>query len=416
MLAGSQFERPSRVPAALRHGPFVRLWGGSILSSVGTQMNNVAKVWLLYELTGSAAALGLEGLCFSVPIAVLPLFAGPLVDRFDRVRVVKVGLCLETSEAVVLAALSGTVGLTPWMIYLAAAVAAARLSFVIPAGTALVPALVPPRAVLSAMSLSAVVWSSSALVGPAVGGLLLARTGASAVFVLNAVATIVALIALRPVTRSTLLTVQPCLPTTHVTEGLRFLMRRRHVLALQGLILISSTLLIGTETLLPVLDVQIWDGGTLGYGLLRAAPGVAAVVAGLLLSLTRPFRRLFLANGIGSSAATVGLVAFVQMPSLAGGFVVLAVATMALVGTQILTATAITHDTPDEYRGAVGGVTAIGQSGLAGIAAAGMAVAATGIGAPATLVVVAAIAAPLALTATVAAYRLRSRVKLSTLC
>ena len=88
-----------RLPAALRQPSFVRLWAGSIVSSVGTQMSNVARLWVLYLLTHSAFALGLEGLCFSVPILVLPLVAGPITDRVDRRTVLKFTMAAEVTEA-----------------------------------------------------------------------------------------------------------------------------------------------------------------------------------------------------------------------------------------------------------------------------------------------------------------------------
>lgn len=217
----------SRLPPALKYPAFVRLWAGSIVSSIGTQMNNVAKVWLLYQLTHSAAALGLEGLCFSLPIAVLPLVAGPVVDHLDRLLVIKVAQLVEMVESVALAAVSATNGLQPWMIYLAAAVAAARLSFAIPASTAVTPALVSKSALLSAMSMGAIVWSSSALIGPALAGLLLASAPAATVFVVNGLTTLAAFLALVPVTRESLGTGAQQGPVSRPADGVRYLLRHR---------------------------------------------------------------------------------------------------------------------------------------------------------------------------------------------
>jgi len=400
----------SRLPPALKYPAFVRLWAGSIVSSIGTQMNNVAKVWLLYQLTHSAAALGLEGLCFSLPIAVLPLVAGPVVDHLDRLLVIKVAQLVEMVESVALAAGSATNGLQPWMIYLAAAVAAARLSFAIPASTAVTPALVSKSALLSAMSMGAIVWSSSALIGPALAGLLLASAPAATVFVVNGLSTLAAFLALVPVTRESLRTGAQPGPVSRPAEGVRYLLRNPRLPVLQTLVFITNTLLIGTETLLPVLDVQVWNGGTVGYGLLRTAPGIAAVVAGLTFSLLRPPTNTFHAIMIGVGLACAGLVCFVRISSLGWGFALLSLATFALVGAQILVVTSIQQDTPDRLRGAVGGVTAISQSGLAGMAAAAMAVMAAAIGAPAALTVTVAAAAPVALACAGYAGRRRQNV------
>lgn len=169
-------------------------------------------------------------------------------------------------------------------------------------------------------------------------------------------------------------------------------------------------MLIGTEALLPVLDVQVWNGGTVGYGLLRTAPGIAAVVAGLTLSLLRPPTNTFHAIMIGVGLACAGLVCFVRISSLGWGFALLSLATFALVGAQILVVTSIQQDTPDRLRGAVGGVTAISQSGLAGMAAAAMAVMAAAIGAPAALTVTVAAAAPVAVACAGYAGRRRQNV------
>jgi MFS family permease len=114
-----------------------------------------------------ALALGAQGLCFSLPIAILPLFTGVLADRFDRLSLVKATLAAEAAQAFGLAAVTATGNLHPWMLYLAAVADASRLAVNIPAQSALVPGVVPPRLLLSALALSGSTWRSSALVGPA---------------------------------------------------------------------------------------------------------------------------------------------------------------------------------------------------------------------------------------------------------
>src|ERR1022692_380590 len=141
--------KSGRWPLALRYPLFGRLWAGSVVSSVGTQMSNTAKIWVLYSLTHSAMTLGIDGLCFSVPIVILPLVAGPVCDRMDRRTIIKASMAVESLEAAALAALAAAGVLHPWVIYLTAAVEAARLAFDIPARTALTTALVPSDALPS---------------------------------------------------------------------------------------------------------------------------------------------------------------------------------------------------------------------------------------------------------------------------
>lgn len=159
-------------------------------------MSNTAGAWILYRLTHSAVTLGFQGLCFSLPIAVLPLLTGILADRFSRLVLIKATLAVEAAQAFALAAVTAAGDLRPWMLYLAAAADACRLAVNIPAQSALVPDVVPKDMLPSALALSSSMWSSSALAGPAAAGALLAVAGPGLVFAINGGCTLVALGAL----------------------------------------------------------------------------------------------------------------------------------------------------------------------------------------------------------------------------
>ena len=391
-------------PPALRHPLFVRVWAGGIVSAVGTQMSNVAKVWVLYAITGSTVALGIEGLCFSLPIMLLPLLTGPLTDRLPRAAVLQSTMAAEAVMATLLAVTAATDTLRPWMLYLTAALEATRLALDIPARGALVTTLVPAADLHSAQSLSAVVYSSSALIGPALGGVLLAVAGATPVFALNAVSCVLALIAFRPVSARPGLPPKAALDDTwtapRLFDGARFAARHPELIRLLVVLFTTSTLVIGTETLLPVLGRTHWHGGPIGYGLLRMAPGIAALVTGVFLSVRPPPRspgRAVLLSGLVAGAA---LVAFPLAPRLWIAFVLLAVGSVAVSAAQVFVLTGLQQCTPDRLRGAVGGFTAMTQSGFAGIAAAGMALVAAGLPVTAVIITVAVTTAATAVLGT----------------
>lgn len=397
--------RPARWPPALRHPLFARLWAGSVVSSVGTQMSNTAKLWVLYALTRSAFPLGLDGLCFSAPIVVLPLVAGPVCDRVDRRTIIKASMAVESLEAAALAAAAAAGVLRPWVIYLAAATESARLAFDIPARSALTTALVPSDALVSAQSLSAVVWNSAALVGPALGGLLLATIGAAAVFAVNSVSTLVVGISFLPVGRARLPGAVGDDRRTKADDGLRYAFAHRELLVLEIILLATSTVSLGTETLLPVLDRVLWHGGPVGYGMLRAAPGIAAVLTGIGVASVRPARHPARTIAVSTTSGCAALIAFSLAPLLALGFVLLALAVAAISVCQILVATRVQQVTPGRLRGAISGFNAIAQSGLAGLAAAGMAFTAAGLGARTVIVAVAAVTAITGVIAPLRTYR-----------
>lgn len=384
---------PGRWPTALRCPLFARLWAGSVVSSVGTQMSNTAKIWVLYSMTHSAMTLGIDGLCFSAPIVALPLVAGPLCDRIDLRTIIKASMALEALEAAALAALAAFGVLHPWVIYLTAAIEAARLAFDIPARTALTTVLVSGDALPSAQSLSVVVWNSAALIGPALGGMLLAVSSAAVVFAVNGLSTLAVAIAFLPVGRAHLPSVTGGAPRSRLDEGLRYALAHRELLALQAILLTVSAAALGTETLLPVLDRVQWHGGPVAYGMLRAAPGIAAALTGVGVALLRPARHPGRTVSLSMLGACAGLITFTVAPSLAAGVVLLALASAALSVCLIIVGTRVQQIAPDRVRGAISGFNAITQSGLAGLAAAGMAFAAVDLGARCVIVAVAAVTA-----------------------
>ena len=367
---------------ALAHPPFARLVSGQLVSSVGTQMSNTAGAWVLYRLTHSALALGLQGLCFSAPIAVLPLLTGVLADRFSRLALVKVTLAAEAGQAFALAGVSLAGDLRPWMLYLAAAADAGRLAVSIPAQTALVPNVVPTVLLPSAVALSASVWSSAALAGPAVAGALLAVAGPGLVFAVNGACTLAALgaVASLPASEPGRRTANGTGPA-ELAGGIAYLRDHRRILLLEGVLLIAMTGALGMETLLPVFSAGTWHTGPAGYGLLRMAPGVAAVLAGLGLSMFPASRRGTRYLAIALAGAGAAMAAFAADPPFAAALFLLAGASLCLVSTQVIAGTMVQQVIPDALRGRISALGSAGQNGLAGLAAAAIAVLAAAVGA-----------------------------------
>jgi MFS family permease len=370
---------PTRL-GALASAPFARLLSGQFVSQAGTQLSNTAGAWVLYRLTHSALALGLQGLCFSAPIAVLPLLTGILADRFSRLTLVRATLAAEAGQAFALAAITGAGDLRPWMLYLAAAADACRLAVNIPAQSALVPNVVPADLLLSAMALSTSTWSSAALVGPALAGALLTVTGPGLIFAINGACTLVALGAVASLRRTA-----PAQPTdgnglAQLAGGMVYLRSHRPVLWLEGVLLIAMTGALGVETLLPVFAAATWHTGPAGYGLLRMAPGIAAVLAGLGLSMFPAAGRGAVTIGIAFAGAGAGMAAFAVGPSFALALFLLAGASLCLAATQVIAGTMVQQAIPDVLRGRISALGSAGQNGVAGLAAAATSALASAVG------------------------------------
>lgn len=248
-------------------------------------------------------------------------------------------------------------------------------------------------------------WTSAALIGPAFGGMLLAVSSAAVVFAVNSVSTLAVAIAFLPVGRAHLPSVTDGAPRGSLDEGLRYACAHRELLALQAILLTVSAVALGTETLLPVLDHVQWHGGPVAYGMLRAAPGIAAVLTGVGVALLRPARHPVRTVSLSMIGACAGLIAFTVAPTLAAGFVLLALASGALSVCLIIVGTRVQQIAPEHLRGAISGFNAITQSGLAGVAAAGMAFAAVDLGARGVIIAVAAVTGATGFIAPLRMYR-----------
>jgi hypothetical protein len=356
------FEETPRTPDA-RHDPFAALRFrnfrllvlGSFLAVVAEQMLGVAVGWELYERTRDPLALGLVGLVEIVPVLLLALPAGHVADRRDRKWIVVAAISGISACAFGLVGLSVNVGPLPAIYALLFGIGVAR-AFQSPAFSAMNAQVVPAAHYGNAATWSSGAWQTSAILGPALGGLLLALWGGSAgVYafagcLLLLVALMFSLLRLRPVPRD----VEP-LSLSSLLAGVRFIWHTPVILTAITLDMFG-VLLGGATALLPVFAQDILHVGATGLGWLRAAPAVGALVAALVMAARPPFRyagRTLLLVVAGFGAATVVF-------GLSRDFA-LSLAMLALLGgldnvSVVIRSTLLLTRTPDVLRGRVNAV------------------------------------------------------------
>jgi MFS family permease len=280
--------------SALRHRDFRLLWIGQIVSVTGSQMQSVAINWHVYLLTKSAFALGLVGFFKGVPIVLCSLVGGVVADAMDRRRlmIVTQTVMLISAAALALWTLGGLKSV--WPIYLLTAAASGATAFDIPARQALMPTLVPAKDFPTAVSLGLMVFNVAMIVGPALGGFLLASHGPTAVYGINAisfVAVIAALVAMRTSGRVTEQNEQANrVSYAALKEGLAFVWRTPVIVQTMTLDF-AATFFASATALLPIFAVEILHVGARGVGLLAAAPAVGSVCTALLIARVGGFRR-----------------------------------------------------------------------------------------------------------------------------
>lgn len=277
--------------SALRFRDFRLLIIGTFVATFGEQMLTIAIGWELYDRTGSALALGGVGLVQILPAILLTLPAGHIADRFNRKRIMLIAQLVLIAGSLGLAALSATHSPLAF-IYVCLFIMGAATAFGGPASAALMAQTVPEPVFENAATWSSSSWQLAEVLGPALGGFIIALFhGSAPVYALNATTALIFLILLF------LLQTKPHVVTTHETttlqslvEGIDFLRQTRILLAAITLDLFA-VLLGGAITLLPIFARDILQVGPTGLGWLRAAPSIGAVCVTAFLAHRPPFKR-----------------------------------------------------------------------------------------------------------------------------
>lgn len=270
---------------AFQHRDFRLLWFGQIVSQAGTQMTIVAISWQLYELTDDPLSLGLIGLFRIIPLLIFSLGSGVLADAFDRRKLMLLSQTTSMITAAILAATTYFGLASAALIYGVILLSSTANTFDLPARQALIPSLVPREHLTNALSLNIIGWQIATIVGPTIGGLLLAwRQNADVVYAVDAIsfgAVIISLLLMR--TRHIVSTEKRNISLGAALEGLRFV-RGTPILFWTMALDFIATFFAGAMTLLPVFARDILLVDERGLGILYAAPSVGAVLTGLLMA------------------------------------------------------------------------------------------------------------------------------------
>jgi MFS family permease len=372
--------------AAFRSAPFRALWLGMVISNVGSQMQIVGQGWLVRDLSAEPLSLGLVSLASAVPMILLTPIGGALADRFPRRRLLAMTQVCMLVQRLVLAGLTLSGHVELWHLYVLAAVNAMLLAVDNPTRHALLPDLVSPAELPGAIMLNSVVWSGSALFGPAIGGLLLGPFGSGGLFLINAVAGIAMLYTVavlgdiddRPAVRP-----DPIL--AGLLNGIRYASRDGLTRAVLLLFVLASLFGRSYQTLMPIFARDVLAVGPEGYGLLLAAPGAGAILAAMGLAAVRssyrPDRLM-----VGAMTAFCLLVVFFAISrSFVLDLVSLLIAGGCFTAFTAAGSTLLQLHSPRELRGRVMSLATVANIGMNQLGGLIGAAAATVIGAPAAV-------------------------------
>jgi len=361
---------PSR--QAFTYFGFRCFWVATLTTSFAVQIMAVSVAWQVYDLTSSAALLGLVGLTLFTPALLLVLVTGLVADRFNRRGIMAVCLGFEFAAAIALLIFVDLQAHEIWPIFVVLAVLGTARAFMGPASQSLAPNLVPPQALANAITVNASAWQFASILGPVAGGLLY---GISPVVAFGVAAALVCVSMV-----SVLLIPKPGKRDSHqatsmetMLAGFRYILSNKVVLGAISLDLFA-VLMGGAVALLPIYAKDILHAGPTELGFLRAAPGIGGIVMAIALSRfpIRDYagRLLFF---------FVGLFGFFTIIFGFSTSIWVAVPALALVGASDMVSVTIRETimqlwTPDSVRGRVTAVNSvfIGASNELGEFRAGM--------------------------------------------
>jgi MFS family permease len=335
-----------------RHRNFRLFWLGQTLSLIGTWMQSMAQGWLALELTNNPFLVGLVVAAGSLPIVLFSLHAGVLVDRHDRLKLVRVCQMLLLVEAALLFWFTWTGHISiVWL--LAFATAAGMISSVeIPARQSLIVELVGRDDLPQAIALNSSGFNLARIIGPAIAALVIGKLGIAWAFGMNALsylAVLTGLYMLRlPPWRPNAKLVRPL---EGIRESIRYMRDTRTVAALMKLVTVFSILGVPYLVLMPVFARDRLGLDASGYGLLLASVGIGGLVGALSLA-ARAGRQAGTKTLVGASYAYPALLlALAAVRDARVAYIVLFFTGAAMIVNGAVSNVVLQHSVPDQMRG-----------------------------------------------------------------
>ena len=339
---------------SLRYRNFRLLCVGSVLSNTGDFMQDIAQSWLVWHLTNSAVLLGVVGFFDTIPRLLFGAIGGAIVDRMDRRRLLIITQALAMGQAFVywFAVYYGFIAF--WHVILLTLFLGIVNSINQTLRQSLVNSLVPKEELLNAIALHSSMFNVSRILGPSIGGILIAVVGIAGCFFINGLSFLAIIFSVF------LMQLPPWEPPARkaglwsdIKEGARYVKGSRNILSVFSLSYIVSLVGAPYSRFLPVFATNVLHVGALGFGLLTAAPGIGATVSSLVVASLGNIRPdiLLIASSVLGFALFLALFAFSHSFVLSLGLLILS--GFCLIAFRMLSNTAIQLDTPPVLLGRV---------------------------------------------------------------
>jgi len=303
---------------AFRSRNYRLFFAGQSISLIGTWMTQTATIWLVYRLTNSPVLLGVVGFTSQIPSFFLAPFGGVFVDRFSRQRTLIGTQILAMIQSLALFLLAWTGVIHIWHIIVLSLFQGFINAFDAPARQAFVPELVERREDLTnAIAVNSTMFNGARLIGPAIGGLLLARVGPAYCFLIDGlsyIAVIIGLLAMKIKPRT--IVVSSVHPLQRIKEGFEYAFGFAPIRTILLLSALVSFFGMQYNVFVPIFAEKILQGNADTLGFLMAASGVGALAGGIYLATRQTVVGLGKLMALAPGILGLGLIGFALSHSL----------------------------------------------------------------------------------------------------
>lgn len=353
----------ARAFSALRHRNFRLFWLGQLISLIGTWMQSIGQAWLVLTLShNSALELGIVGALQFLPVLVFSLFGGVIADRWPKRRLLLVTQSSAMALALILYTLTATHVVQIWHIFVLATLLGTVNAVDMPTRQAFVVEMVGREDVMNAVALNSSLFNTARILGPAIGGVLIAWLGVSLLFLLNGLSFIAVICGLALMRTSELHTIiRPQAARglrasfAQLGEGLRYVRESAVVLTIILLVAGVATFGLNFNVVLPLFAADVLRVGAPGFGVMSAVTGAGSLVAALVIAATgrKPRMSILLMSGAGLSLCEIGFALSHWYPL---SLLLLAGCGFATISFSATANTALQTASPDHLRGRVMGL------------------------------------------------------------
>jgi MFS family permease len=372
--------------SAFKHRNFRLYFSGQLISFTGTWMTTTAQGWLVYQLTGSKALLGIVAAAASAPLLFFATWGGWVADRYPKRSVVVATQICFMILSLAMAALVWAKFVQPWHIIVLAVLGGITMAFDMPARQSFVIEMTSREDLMNAISLNSSAFNCARIVGPSIAGLLMAHVGIATCFLfdgLSFIPVIAGLLLMRLPEHRHVETESSALG--QALEGFRYVWTHPRVLTILSLFTVVGIFGWSYSVLMPAFAHDVLHLGANGYGMLMAGSGVGALAAALTVASAGHIlpTRVMALGGVWIFSVTLALFAFNKN-------LYLSVVLLALVGFGVVlyfstSNTVLQTIVPDEMRGRVMGIWTLIFGGMIPLGSLEAGVMADFFGTPATM-------------------------------